>query len=61
MVTIESVSFDGLMILQLSCMRFLPLQGDSMVIKRLVWDRYVNSYTLRELSTHSYTHILYMR
>ena len=31
-----------------------------MVIKRLVWDRYVNSYTLRELSTHSYTHILYI-
>ena len=59
-VKIDPVSFDGLMILQLSCMCFLPLQGDSMVIKRLVWDRYVSSYTLRELSTHSYTHILYI-
>ena len=56
LIQCQIVNFDGLMILQLSCMCFLPLQGDSMVIKRLVWDRYVSSYTLRELSTHS--HIL---
>lgn len=36
---------------------FLPLQGDSMVIE---YGTGMWAYTLEELSTHSYTYILYI-